>query len=157
MRVAVTYENGEIFQHFGRTQTFKLYDIDGGKVVATQVVDTQGSGHGALAGFLKGNDVDVLLCGGIGGGAQSALAAQGIELFGGLSGLADDAVSCLLAGILEKSTMPVCGHHHGHSHGGCHHGHEHAYGECQGREQAHGECQGHGHENGACCHGDHGN
>lgn len=130
MRVAVTYENGEIFQHFGRTQTFKLYDIDRGQVVATQVVDTQGSGHGALAGFLKGNDVDVLLCGGIGGGAQSALAAQGIELFGGLSGLADDAVSCLLAGILEKGTMPICGHHHGHSHGGCHHVHEHAHGEC---------------------------
>ena len=91
MRVAVAYENGEIFQHFGRTQTFKLYDIDDGRVVAMQVVDTQGSGHGVLAGFLKGNDVDVLLCGGIGGGAQSALAAQGIELYGGLSGLADDA------------------------------------------------------------------
>ena len=155
MRVAVTYENGEIFQHFGRTQTFKLYDIDGGQVVSTQVVDTQGSGHGALAGFLKGNDVDVLLCGGIGGGAQSALAAQGIELFGGLSGLADDAVSCLLAGILEKSTMPVCGHHHGHSRGGCRHGNEHAHGECQDHEQAHGECQGHDHEHGACCHGGH--
>lgn len=68
MRVAVAYENGEIFQHFGRTQAFKLYDIDNGRVVAMQVVDTQGSGHGALAGFLKGNDVDVLLCGGIGGG-----------------------------------------------------------------------------------------
>ena len=122
MRVAVTYENGEIFQHFGRTQAFKLYDIEDGQVVAMQVVDTQGSGHGALAAFLKGNDVDVLLCGGIGGGAQSALAAQGIELYGGLSGLADDAVSCLLTGILEKSAMPVCDHH-GHSHGGCLHGH----------------------------------
>lgn len=156
MRVAVAYENGEIFQHFGRTQAFKLYDIDNGRVVAMQVVDTQGSGHGALAGFLKGNDVDVLLCGGIGGGAQSVLAAQGIELYGGLSGLADDAVSCLLAGILEKSTMPACDHH-GHSHGECHHGHQHAHGKCQGHAQAHDECQGHGHEHGACCHGGHSN
>lgn len=156
MRVAVAYENGEIFQHFGRTQAFKLYDIDDGRVVAMQVVDTQGSGHGALAGFLKGNDVDVLLCGGIGGGAQSALAAQGIELYGGLSGLADDAVSCLLAGILEKSIMPACDHH-GHSHGECHHGHQHAHGKCQGHAQAHDECQGHGHEHGTCCHGGHSN
>lgn len=156
MRVAVAYENGEIFQHFGRTQAFKLYDIDNGRVVAMQVVDTQGSGHGALAGFLKGNDVDVLLCGGIGSGAQSALAAQGIELYGGLSGLADDAVSCLLAGILEKSTMPACDHHW-HSHGECHHGHQHAHGKCQGHAQAHDECQGHGHEHGACCHGGHSN
>lgn len=156
MRVAVAYENGEIFQHFGRTQAFKLYDIDNGRVVAMQVVDTQGPGHGALAGFLKGNDVDVLLCGGIGGGAQSALAAQGIELYGGLSGLADDAVSCLLAGILEKSTMPACDHH-GHSHGECHHGHQHAHGKCQGHAQAHDECQGHGHEHGVCCHGGHSN
>ena len=52
MKIAVTYENGEIFQHFGHTEAFKIYDIADGKVVSAEVVDTNGSGHGALAGFL---------------------------------------------------------------------------------------------------------
>lgn len=118
MRVAVTYENGSIFQHFGRTQSFKLYDVEDGTITSTQVVGTQGAGHGALTGFLKGNNVDVLICGGIGGGAQSALARQGIELYGGLSGLADDVVNRLVAGELEKTNVPICDHHgHGHAHG----------------------------------------
>ena len=86
MKIAVTYENGEIFQHFGHTETFKIYDIADGKVVSAEVVDTNGSGHGALAGFLVAHGVDTLICGGIGGGAQNALAQAGIRLFGGGSG-----------------------------------------------------------------------
>ena len=91
MRVAVTYENGMIFQHFGRTEQFKLYDIEEGKVISEQVVGTNGAGHGALAGFLKSASVDVLICGGIGGGAQMAMREAGITLFGGVSGSADGA------------------------------------------------------------------
>ena len=86
MRIAVTYENGQIFQHFGHTEQFKVYDLEDNKIVNTQVVDTNGQGHGALAGFLNSADIDVLICGGIGGGAQAALAAAGIKLFGGVSG-----------------------------------------------------------------------
>ena len=82
MRIAVTYENGQIFQHFGHTETFKIYDVEEGKVVHSEVVDTNGSGHGALAGVLNALNADVLICGGIGGGAQIALAAAGIKLFG---------------------------------------------------------------------------
>ena len=85
MRIAVTYENGQIFQHFGHTETFKIYDVEEGKVLHSEVVDTNGSGHGALAGVLKALNADVLICGGIGGGAQTALAAAGIKLFGGVS------------------------------------------------------------------------
>ena len=92
MRIAVTYENGQIFQHFGHTEQFKVYDLEDNKIVNTQVVDTNGQGHGALAGFLNSTDIDVLICGGIGGGAQAALAAAGIKLFGGVSGDADEAV-----------------------------------------------------------------
>ena len=51
MKIAVTYENGEIFQHFGRTEQFKLYDVEDNKVVSSEVVGTNGSGHGALAGL----------------------------------------------------------------------------------------------------------
>ncbi len=119
MRIAVTYENGNIFQHFGHTAQFKLYDVENGVITASQVVDTNGSGHGALAGFLAGNQVDVLICGGIGGGAQAALAKAGIQLYGGVSGSADEAVKALAAGKLSFDPDVHCDHHdHEHGAGG---------------------------------------
>ena len=69
MKVAVTYENGEVFQHFGRTEQFKIYDVADGRVNSGIVIGTNGTGHGALAGFLKAEGVQALICGGIGGGA----------------------------------------------------------------------------------------
>ena len=86
MKIAVTYENGQVFQHFGRTEAFKIYTVEDGKVQKSEVVGTNGNGHGALAGFLQGLGVDTLIGGGIGGGAQNALAAAGIRLYGGASG-----------------------------------------------------------------------
>ncbi|MGI6535797.1 MAG: DUF134 domain-containing protein [Eggerthellaceae bacterium] len=155
MRVAVAYDDGTIFPHFGRTQTFKLYDIENGAVASTQVADTQGAGHGALVDFLKQNGVDVLVCGGIGGGAQDRLASQGIDLYGGISGSADQAVAAFIAGTLEKSEIVECGHHH-HGHDGCgHHDHGHAEGDCHhGHHGGERGCGGHhGHaEGGRCCH-----
>ena len=121
MRVAVTYENGEIFQHFGHTEHFKIYDIQDGSVKSEQVVDTNGSGHGALAGMLSGLNIDVLICGGIGGGAQAALSEAGISLYGGVSGDADKAVQEFIAGSLSFNPDVKCNHHHheeGHSCGG---------------------------------------
>ncbi len=117
MRIAVTYENGTIFQHFGHTEQFKLYDIENGAVTAEQIVDTQGSGHGALAGFLRQHGVDALICGGIGAGAQTALANAGIELFGGVSGSADEAVRAYMGGQLGYDPDVHCDHHD-HEHGG---------------------------------------
>lgn len=119
MRIAVTYENGQIFQHFGHTEQFKIYDVHDGKIEKEEVVSTMGSGHGALAGFLKINGVDVLICGGIGGGAQTALAQAGIKLYGGVSGNADDAVNALLEGKLDYNPDVKCSHHeHEHGEGG---------------------------------------
>lgn len=111
MRIAVTYENGNVFQHFGHTENFKIYDVEDKKIVKEQVVDTQGQGHGALAGFLSEAKVDVLICGGIGGGAQSALANAGIKLFGGVSGSADEAVNAFLADTLQFNPNVKCNHH----------------------------------------------
>lgn len=116
MRIAVTYENGNIFQHFGHTAFFKVYDVQDGSVVASQVVSTGGSGHGALAGVLNALNADVLICGGIGGGAQAALANAGIRLFGGVSGSADAAVAAFLAGELEYNPNVMCNHHGEHHH-----------------------------------------
>ena len=118
MRIAVTYENGEIFQHFGHTEQFKVYDIEEGKVIASEVVSTNGSGHGALAGVLASLNAEVLICGGIGGGAQAALAEAGIKLFGGVSGDADKAVEAYLAGNLAYNPNVQCNHHGEHHHGG---------------------------------------
>lgn len=112
MRIAVTYEEGGIFQHFGHTAQFKLYDVEDGRVVRAQVVDTNGSGHGALATFLTAFQVDKLICGGIGGGAINALTNAGIELYPGIDGSADMAVMQLIAGILPKRTDVRCSHHH---------------------------------------------
>ena len=130
MRIAVTYENGQIFQHFGHTEQFKVYDIQDGKVVASQVIDTNGSGHGALAGVLSALDADILICGGIGGGAQMALASAGIQLFGGVSGSADAAVEALLSGKLAFNPNVRC-NHHDHHHGEGHTCGDHGCGEHQ--------------------------
>ena len=121
MRVAVTYEDGEIFQHFGRTEQFKVYDIEDGKVISSGVVGTNGRGHGALAGVLNELNADTLICGGIGGGAQAALAEAGIKLYGGVSGAADAAVETLLAGTLVFDPEVHCDHHgeQHHHEGGC--------------------------------------
>jgi len=138
MKIAVTYENGQIFQHFGHTSQFKVYEVEDGKIVKSEVVDTNGSGHGALAGFLGAYGIEVLICGGIGGGAQMALAQAGIRLFGGVSGDADAAVEALIGGNLEFNPNVQCNHHgHGHDHGEGHtcgsHGcgsHNHGEGGC---------------------------
>ena len=117
MRVAVTYENGEIFQHFGHTEQFKVYDIEDGKILSSEIVDTNGSGHGALAGVLNALKVDALICGGIGGGAQMALAQAGIRLYGGVSGSADAAVQALAEGKLDFDPNVHCDHHDHHGEG----------------------------------------
>ena len=102
MRIAVTYEDGQVFQHFGHTRQMKLYDVEDKKIIREQVVDTLGSGHGALAGFLRGQQVQVLICGGIGAGARAALTEAGIQLYGGVSG------------TLVYNADVQCSHHHSH-------------------------------------------
>ena len=117
MKIAVTYQNGQIFQHFGHTEQFKIYTAEDGKIISSEVVDTNGSGHGALAGLLSALDVDALICGGIGGGAQMALAEVGISLYGGVSGCCDAAVEALLGGTLGFNPNVKCDHHDHHGEG----------------------------------------
>ena len=140
MRIAVTYENGAIFQHFGHTEQFKLYDVENGMIVSEQIVGTNGSGHGALAGFLKAAQADALICGGIGMGARNALAEAGITLYGGVTGSADAAAQALAQGNLQFDPDAKCdhhGHHHGEDHDCGHHGHHHGEGHDCGH---HGGC-----------------
>ncbi|MCR5177083.1 MAG: FKBP-type peptidyl-prolyl cis-trans isomerase [Anaerovibrio sp.] len=133
MKIAVTYDNGNVFQHFGKTESFKVFEVEDGKVVSSEVIGSNGSGHGALAGLLAGKSIDVLICGGIGGGAQNALADAGIELCAGAQGDVDKAVEAYLAGELVNAGV-TCDHHHhedGHDCGS----HE---GGCGGHDGCHG-------------------
>lgn len=130
MKIAVTYENGEIFGHFGHTEQFKIYETEDGKIVSSEIVGTNGTGHGALAGFLRERGVETLICGNIGGGARNALAEAGIRLFPGAAGEADAQVESFLAGSLSYDPDAMC-HHHGEGH----------------------VCGGHGHHEDGGCHG----
>lgn len=120
MKIAVPYDNEQIFQHFGHTEKFKLFEVENGEIVSSRVIDTNGQGHGALADLLAALGVTTLICGGIGGGAQAALAEKGIKLFGGVQGSCDDAVKALLARNLVFDPNVRC-NHHDHDHGA--HGH----------------------------------
>ena len=134
MKIAVTYDNGNVFQHFGKTEFFRVYEVEDNKVVSSEVIGSNGSGHGALAGFLKKEGASVLICGGIGAGARQALEDAGIRFYPGVTGEADEAVKALLEGRLSYQPDVVCSHHHegGHQCG------SHACGEdkhgCAGNE-----------------------
>lgn len=124
MKLAVTYENGAIFQHFGHTETVKIYTIENGAVGASEVIGTEG--HGALAAFLKERGVEALICGGLGGGAVTALQEAGIAIYAGNQGSADEAAAKFAAGQLSANAEANCHHHdHGAEHscgnGSCRH------------------------------------
>ena len=113
-RIAVTYDNGQVFQHFGRTEAFKVYEVEDDKVINSEIVESNGVGHGALAGLLADNTIDVLICGGIGGGAMAALEDRSIEVCAGAQGDTDEVVEAYLKGELE--TAGVTCDHHGENH-----------------------------------------
>ncbi len=132
MKIAVTYENENIFQHFGHTQSFKIYETDDESVKRTQIINATDGGHSALAVLLKENGIDALICGGIGAGAINALKENGIKVFGGVSGACDKAVNDFVCNKLDYNPNVRCSHHEQHHQGegatchgpnGCNHNH----------------------------------
>ena len=122
MKLAIPYENGQVFQHFGKTKEFKIYDIAGGRVGFSMVISAGGNGHGALAGFLRMLGISVVLCGGIGPGALQALQSLDITPIVGVSGDADQAAEDFVAGKLAENTEALCRHRHSGDPGpGCGH------------------------------------
>lgn len=118
MKIAVTFDkNGDVFQHFGHTEQFKIYEIENNNIVSSHVLSSDGEGHSALAQLLESENIERLICGGIGGCAVSALSEAGIEIFAGITGNADNAVKAYLEGTLEQTTSPNCNHHGEHHHG----------------------------------------
>ena len=78
MKIAVTYDNGSVFQHFGKTENFKIFEVENGAIISSEVVGSNGAGHSALAGFLADAGVDVVICGGIGGAYRCRKNCKGI-------------------------------------------------------------------------------
>lgn len=111
MKIAVPYDNGNVFQHFGRTEAFKYYQVTDGVVTAGEVISTNGIGHEALADVLAENGADAVICGGLGSGAMNALTAAGIQVISGAQGSTDEAVQSFLRGELTSSEVN-CNHHH---------------------------------------------
>lgn len=124
MIVAVSFEEGEIFQHFGHTEFFKLFTIEKGIIKDSRIVSADGAGHSEIVDFLVKNKVDVLVCGGIGAKAVSFLSEAGIEVFAGNVGKVDDAITKFIKGELNKTDVSNCEEKaHGDSHcgdGDCH-------------------------------------
>ncbi len=137
MRIAVSYDNaaGTVLPHFDRTAFFKLYDVDGGKVRSALVIAAPEQGHDALAAFLAQLRANVLICGGIGGGARAALEGVGVILYGGVAGDADTAVNAFLAGTLGYDPDVHCHHHDASEAHACAH-----------------DCRSAGHDCGSCRH-----
>jgi len=114
MIVAVTYNNGNVFAHFGETKELKVYTIEDNKIVSSKVVGVGEASHIELVPVIKATGATVLICGGMGGHAAQALKAQGIEVYNNASGNADEAVLSFIAGNLtfDESKLHVCSHHH---------------------------------------------
>lgn len=113
MKIAVTYDNGNVFAHFGHCEQFKIYNVENNNIVNSEIISAIGSGHGALADFLKNNMVDVLICGGIGAGAKTALSQQNIKFYPGVCGNADEKVNDFINGKLRYDLNITCSHHSG--------------------------------------------
>lgn len=125
MKIAVTYEvdSEQVFQHFGHTEALKVYNVEDNKVLSSEILSTEGHGHSVIADFLNDVEAKVLICGGIGPCAISALQEYGIVLCAGITGSADEAVEKFLNGTLEYQSGANCSHHGEHEHacGSCHH------------------------------------
>lgn len=112
MKIAVTFDNGEVFQHFGQTKSFKIYETSDKKIVSSSILSSGNYSHGSLAELLKDNGVDALICGGIGEGAVNIMKKCGIKVFPGISGDADNAAANLIDDKLNYSKEPTCDHDH---------------------------------------------
>ena len=126
MKIAIPTEGNKIYGHFGKTTVFTVYEVSEHASIHQTQLSTEGSGHGALVGALKKEEVDVLLCGGIGGPAKSGLEQEGIKVISGLSGEVEKAIYAYLKGEISESAGVTCNHHHGEEHDCNHHeeGHE---------------------------------
>ncbi len=112
MRIAVSYQDGQIGEHFGHAAMFAIYDYEDADVNrCTKVLVETGDlhGHQAMAERMKSERVDAVISGSMGGEARAALLSLGIVPVAGYSGNADDAADLLILGQLPLITDGACG------------------------------------------------
>lgn len=112
MKIAVTYDKGNVFMHFGKTENFKVYEINDNKITNTYILNNKGITHCALIDLLKKDNIDILICGNLGYGAVTKLKDNNIKLYAGVSGSSDGAVDSYLAGTLNYDNDSVCEEEH---------------------------------------------
>ncbi len=121
MKIAVAAMGNTISGHFGHCENFNIYDCADGKVVSAESVPNPGHRPGFLPNFLADRGVEVIIAGGMGGGAVDIFNERGVEVVVGAMGDAQAAVEAWLRGEL-KSTGSIC---HKHEHADeCGHHHE---------------------------------
>lgn len=109
MKFAITYMGGYVFQHFGQTRQFKVYDTDSGE---SSILDSGEYSHGSLATLLEMKGVQALLCGGIGDGARNMLKNRGIEVYPGQQGDVDEVAKAFMDGKIVQQHKCTCNHDH---------------------------------------------
>ncbi len=110
MKIAVSCNGNEIWSHFGHCENFMIYDVEGKAIQTETSVENPGHKPGFLPNFLADMGVQVIISGGMGGGAVDIFNERGVEVVLGAQGLAKAAVEAYLNGELE-STGSICDHH----------------------------------------------
>ncbi len=113
MKIAVAAMGTQVAGHFGHCENFILFDTENGKITAENSIPNPGHKPGFLPNFLGDKGAEVIIAGGMGGGAVDIFNERRIEVIVGVQGDARQAVEQYLAGQL-KSTGAVC-HKHEHA------------------------------------------
>lgn len=126
MKIAMPARDGQINEHFGTTQEFAIIELVNNEVKNLEIISNEGlqHNHGGIANMLKNENIEVIICGGIGGHMIQALQQMGLRVVNGASGSLKQTAEAFANGTLV--TRPVScscsgGHHHHHHGGGCHH------------------------------------
>lgn len=112
MKIAVASEGNMVTQHFGHCENFNIFHSENSEIIKKETVANPGHIPGFLPKYLNDLGVNVIISGGMGGGAVDIFNENNIEVIVGATGDAETAVKAYLNGELE-STGSVC-HEHQH-------------------------------------------
>ena len=111
MLVAITYENGEVFMHYGKTRQFIIFELDNNEIKSERIIDCGEYSHHTLADLLKLNNVDVVICGGCGVHAIESLEAKNIKVYNGACGDVHNVINEYINGKLKFNGATMCDCH----------------------------------------------
>ena len=112
MRVAITYDDGNVFMHYGKTREFIIFEIENNEIKNEFILPCGEYSHHTLADLLSINNVDVLICGGCGGHAIESLEAKNIKIYNGACGDVHNVIKQYINEELTFNGATECGCHH---------------------------------------------